>query len=72
MTDPDGPKAYPVATYTWMLFYKENKDPKKAAAIRELVEFCLNDGQKMSAQMGYIALPANVAAAVKKAAASIQ
>jgi phosphate transport system substrate-binding protein len=72
VTDPDGPKAYPVATYTWMLFYKENKDPKKAAAIRELVEFCLNDGQKMSAQMGYIALPANVAAAVKKAAASIQ
>ena len=39
VTDPDGPKAYPVATYTWMLFYKENKDPKKAAAIRELVEF---------------------------------
>ena len=72
VTDPDGPKAYPVATYTWMLFYNENKDPKKAAAIRELVEFCLNDGQKMSAQMGYIALPANVAAAVKKAAASIQ
>jgi phosphate transport system substrate-binding protein len=72
VTDPEGPKAYPVATYTWMLFYKENKDPKKAAAIRELVEFCLNDGQKMSGQMGYIALPANVVGAVKKASASIQ
>ena len=30
---PEGPKSYPIATYTWMLFYKENKDPKKAAAL---------------------------------------
>ena len=72
VTDPDGAKAYPIATYTWMLFYKENKDPKKAAVLRELVEYCLTDGQKMSAQMGYIPLPDNVAAAVKKAAGSIQ
>ena len=49
-----------------MLFYKENKDPKKAAAIRELVEFCLTDGQKLSSQMGYIPLPDNVVAAVRE------
>jgi phosphate transport system substrate-binding protein len=70
--DPDGAKSYPIATYTWMLFYKENKDPKKAAAIRDLVAFCLADGQKMSSQMGYIPLPDNVVAAVRKASASIQ
>ena len=50
-----------------MLFYKENKDPKKAAALRQLVEYCLTEGQKLSAQMGYIPLPANVVAAVRKA-----
>jgi phosphate transport system substrate-binding protein len=72
VSDPDGAKSYPIATYTWMLFYKENKDPKKAAAIRELVAFCLTDGQKMSSQMGYIPLPDNVVAAVRKASASIQ
>src|SRR5262245_54465180 len=70
--DPEAAKAYPIATYTWMLFYKENKDPKKAAALRELVDYCLNDGQKLSAQMGYIPLPDNVAAVVRKSAASIQ
>jgi phosphate transport system substrate-binding protein len=70
--DPEGAKSYPIATYTWMLFYKENKDPKKAAAIRDLVAFCLADGQKMSSQMGYIPLPDNVVAAVRKASASIQ
>jgi phosphate transport system substrate-binding protein len=72
VSDPDGAKAYPIATYTWMLFYKDNKDPKKAAALRELVEFCLTDGQKMSAGMGYIALPDNVVAAVKRSAPAIQ
>jgi phosphate transport system substrate-binding protein len=72
VSDPDGPKSYPIATYTWMLFYKENKDPKKAAALRSLVEYCLNDGQKLSSQMGYISLPDNVVAAVRKASASIQ
>ena len=72
VSDPDGPKSYPIATYTWMLFYKENKDPKKAAALRSLVEYCLNDGQKLSSQMGYIPLPENVVAAVRKASASIQ
>jgi phosphate transport system substrate-binding protein len=72
VSDPDGAKSYPIATYTWMLFYKENKDPKKAAAIRELVAFCLSDGQKMSSQMGYIPLPDTVVAAVRKASASIQ
>jgi len=72
VSDPDGPKSYPIATYTWMLFYKENKDPKKAAALRSLVEYCLNEGQKVSAGMGYIPLPESVVAAAKKASASIQ
>jgi phosphate transport system substrate-binding protein len=72
ISDPEGPKSYPIATYTWMLFYKENKDPKKAAALRQLVEFCLTEGQKMSHQMGYIPLPENVVGVVRKSASSIQ
>jgi phosphate transport system substrate-binding protein len=70
--DPDAAKAYPITTYTWLLFYKENKDPKKAAALRELADFCLGEGQKMSAQMGYIPLPETVVATIRKSIASIQ
>ena len=72
ISDPEGAKSYPIATYTWMLFYKENKDPKKAAAICQLVEYCLTDGQKASHQMGYIPLPESVVAVVRKSASSIQ
>ena len=70
--DPAEAKAYPIATYTWMLFYKESKDPKKAGALRDLVEYCLTEGQKLSAQMGYIPLPPNVVDAVRKASAAIR
>jgi len=72
VTDPEGAKAYPISTYTWMLFYKENKDPKKAAALRQMVEYCLTEGQKAAQGMGYIPLPESVVAAVRKASASIQ
>jgi phosphate transport system substrate-binding protein len=72
LPDPESGKAYPIATYTWLLFYKKYEDPKKAAALRELVDWCLTDGQKMSAQMGYIPLPESVVGTVRKAAANIQ
>ncbi len=70
--DPPGATAYPIATYTWMLFYKDNKNPRKAAALRELIDYCLTEGQKTSVPMGYIPLPADVVAVGRKAAASIQ
>jgi len=70
--DPEGASAYPIATFTWMLFYKDNGDPKKAGALREMVEFGLTEGQKMSAKMGYIPLPENVVQLVRAATKSIQ
>src|SRR5262245_8227327 len=72
VTDPESPKAYPIATYTWMLFYKDNKDAKKAAALREMVDYCLTEGQKMSDKLGYIPLPTAVVEQVRKASSSIQ
>jgi phosphate transport system substrate-binding protein len=70
--DPSGDAAYPIVTYTWMLFYKKYDDPKKAETIRNVVQYCLTDGQKMSAKMGYIPLPANVVQVVSKALDNIQ
>jgi phosphate transport system substrate-binding protein len=71
LSDPAGDKAYPIATYTWMLFYKKYDDPKKSAAIRKMIDFGLAEGQKMADKMGYLPMPAAVAAEVKKASANI-
>jgi phosphate transport system substrate-binding protein len=59
VSDPVGEKAYPIATFTWMLFYQE-QDPAKAKAIHKLVEYCLTTGQKSADALGYIPLPKNV------------
>ena len=70
-TDPAGADAYPIASYTWMLFYTE-QDDDKAAALRDMVEYGLTKGQESAEAMGYIPLPENVIAKVREAAQHIQ
>lgn len=72
LSDPAGAESYPIATYTWMVFYKKYDDPKKAEALRKMVTYCLDEGQKISDKAGYIPLPANVIEKVKVAAQNIQ
>ncbi len=69
--DPEGSDAYPIATFTWMLFYKK-QDPAKAEILRKLVEYSLDKGQTIADSMGYIPLPPPVVEKVKAAAAQIQ
>ena len=70
--DPLGKNAYPIATYTWLLCYKKYPDRNKAQALRNLLSYILTDGQKESEALGYIPLPAVVAAKVKAAVKNIQ
>jgi phosphate transport system substrate-binding protein len=65
--DPAGDGAYPIVTYSWMIFYKKY-DPAKLAAIQDLVKYGLGDGQKEAEALGYIPLPQNV---IAKATAAI-
>lgn len=71
VSDPAGAQAYPIATFTWMLFYKD-QDDGKAKVLRDLVEYGLIKGQAIAPKMGYIPLPENVVERVRKAAALIQ
>ena len=67
MPDPDGADAYPIVTYTWLLLYKTSEKPASTAAIKDIVKYCLTDGQKVSEEMGYIPLPPSVVNADLKA-----
>ncbi|MFJ2982582.1 MULTISPECIES: phosphate ABC transporter substrate-binding protein PstS [unclassified Pseudomonas] len=72
LPDPDGAKSYPITSYTWMIFRKDNGNPAKAKAMREMVEYSLTEGQKIADSMGYIPLPQSVIDQVRKASANIQ
>jgi phosphate transport system substrate-binding protein len=71
LDDPRGSDAYPIATFTWLLFYKQ-QDAKKAEILRKLVDYCATKGQVMSDSLGYIPLPTSLVAKVKSAANEIK
>jgi phosphate transport system substrate-binding protein len=71
VSDPAGETAYPIASFTWMLFYQD-QDDAKAKVLRDMVEYGLTKGQAMAPKMGYIPLPDSVVARVRKAVALIQ
>ena len=59
--DPEGQQAYPIVTYTWLLLRRRYDDPQVADALRELVRFCLTEGQPLATELGYLSLPDDVA-----------
>jgi phosphate transport system substrate-binding protein len=70
--DPEVKDAYPIATFTWLLCNKKNPDPKKAEVLRNLLLYCLTDGQKEAEALGYLPLPDAVATKVEAAVQNVQ
>lgn len=71
ITDPAGAQSYPIVTYTWLLTYDQYQDPQKAQVLENFVDWALTEGQKYSAELGYIPLPPQVVAKVQSAAEKI-
>lgn len=71
ITDPAGTEAYPIATFTWLVFYETGQDAAKVAAIKEVIEYGLTEGQAMAEELGYIPMPEAVIEKVRAAAADI-
>jgi len=69
--DPAGEAAYPIATFTWLLF-PEKLSKEKLDASLKLIEYCITDGQKVADSLGYIPLPENVVTTVRNVAKKIQ
>jgi phosphate transport system substrate-binding protein len=71
VTDPEGDDSYPIVTYTWLLVYKQYADADKAKALEAVIEYGLTEGQKFSAEIGYVPLPQSVVEKVGAAAQAI-
>jgi phosphate transport system substrate-binding protein len=72
LPDPEGADSYPIVSYTWILAYKKYDDPAKLKALKDVVTWSLNDGQKFAPELGYIPLPETVVDKVEAALATIQ
>lgn len=63
ITDTDAKNGYPIASFTWIMVYKEqnynNRTKQQATALARLLEWIVNDGQKVPPTLGYAPLPAS-------------
>lgn len=60
ITNAPGAEAYPISSFTWLLFYENAKDKTQAKAMVDFMTWALADGQKFAGDLGYAPLPADV------------
>jgi phosphate transport system substrate-binding protein len=60
ITDPDGPHAYPIASFTWLLVPKDMTDATKARTLVEFVWWAAHEGQQFNEGLNYAKLPSPV------------
>jgi phosphate transport system substrate-binding protein len=51
------PDAYPICGLTFLLVYQDQKDPAKAHALAQFIEWAIHEGQAVAASLDYAALP---------------
>jgi phosphate transport system substrate-binding protein len=62
ITNAPGKGAYPISSFTWLLFYEHPSDKKKSKIMVDFMKWALTDGQKYATDLDYAPLPAEVIA----------
>lgn len=68
ITNAPGADAYPISSYTYLLIYKNQKDPVKGKALVDFVWWGVHDGERYAKDLQYAPLPTEI---VKRAEAKI-
>jgi len=72
ITNAPGKDAYPISSFTWLLIPAHGSDANKHKIIVDFLNWMVTDGQKMTSQLTYAPLPAEVATKVKATIASLK
>lgn len=66
LVNSSNPDAYSIASFTWLLIYKDMDDPVKGKAIVDFIKWAIHDGQKYTKELLYAPLPEEVVALIEK------
>jgi len=66
ITNAPGKDAYPISSFTWLLIPQQSKDPAKGKILNNFLNWMLDEGEKMTSELTYAPLPANVVAKVRE------
>jgi phosphate transport system substrate-binding protein len=72
ITNAPGKDAYPISSFTWLLIPQKSKDANKGKILADFLNWMVDDGQKMTADLTYAPLPESVAAKVKGTIKQVQ
>jgi phosphate transport system substrate-binding protein len=61
IVDADGPAAYPITSFSWLLVYQNQADSAKGAKLKDFLRWALTEGEKQAAALDYAPLPASMA-----------
>lgn len=61
ITDAAGAQAYPIASYTYLLVYKEQKDAAKGKTLVDFIRWGLRDGASFARELQFAPLPTQIA-----------
>jgi phosphate transport system substrate-binding protein len=61
ITNSPSKTAYPIASFTWLLIPTNPTDKNKGKLLKDLVLWCLTDGESMVSSLSYAPLPKDVA-----------
>jgi phosphate transport system substrate-binding protein len=71
LTNPPGDDAYPIASFTWLLVYRDQVDETKGKALVRFLWWATHEGQKYAADLLYAPLPPQVVKQVETALSQI-
>jgi phosphate transport system substrate-binding protein len=72
ITNAPGANAYPISSFTWMLFFQNPQDKARAKIMADFLKWALGGGQKYCSDLGYAPLPKEVVALELKALEKIK
>jgi phosphate transport system substrate-binding protein len=71
ITNPAGESAYPIASYTYILVFKQQKDAAKGKALVDFLWWGIHDGEKFAKDLQYAPLPQEIVTRAEKKINSI-
>src|SRR5882757_6626105 len=72
ITNAPGKDAYPISSFTWLLIPSQSKDAAKGKIINDFLNWMLDNGQTMTADLSYAPLPAGVVSKVKETVKTVR
>ncbi len=71
ITNAAGKDAYPIASFTYILVYKDQTDAAKGKPLADFLWWAIHDGEQMAKDLSYAPLPAEVVAKAEQKIKSI-